>query len=205
MLTVQNRSASNPATTEALQLTLEVLHRAEAMGLLRIRGPRDDASALRQLATALRAAGIATSAVEILTRGPAPTGTELSWLLRSILTALEASPAPSHEWKAVMRVFPAEDLGTLLDVSPSSLKRYQSGERDTPDPVAARLHFLALVIGDLAGTYNDTGIRRWFQRRRTQLDDRAPAALLASGWDPDDDGPQRVRALARSLVTMSGT
>jgi len=195
----------DPAVTEAFQLTLEALHRAESMGLMQPRSARDDAAALRQLATALRAAGIATTAAGLLTRGPAPSGLELSRLLKSILTALEASPTPSHEWKAVTRVFPAEDLGTLLDVSPSSLKRYHSGNRDTPDPVAARLHFLALVIGDLAGTYNETGIRRWFQRRRTQLDDRAPAALLPPGWDPDDEGPQRVRALARSLMTMSGT
>ena len=31
------------------------------------------------------------------------------------------------------------ELAPLLNVSVSSLKRYQSGERDTPDPIAARL------------------------------------------------------------------
>ena len=87
----------------------------------------------------------------------------------------------------------------------SSLKRYQSEERATPDPVAARLHFLALVVGDLAGSYNDVGIRRWFHRKRTLLDGRSPAALLKGEWDPDDDGPARVRQLARDLVSLSAT
>jgi hypothetical protein len=93
----------------------------------------------------------------------------------------------------------------LLTVSVSSLKRYQSGERDTPDDVAARLHFLALVVGDLAGSYNEIGVRRWFHRKRTLLDGRTPASFLKRDWDPDDDGPSRVRQLARALVTMSAT
>jgi hypothetical protein len=71
--------------------------------------------------------------------------------------------------------------------------------------VAARLHLLALVVGDLAGSYNALGIRRWFARKRTQLGDQAPAALLEGDWDPDDAGPRRVRDLARSLVTLSAT
>jgi hypothetical protein len=122
-----------------------------------------------------------------------------------IIAALDASPAPEYEWKAVAAMFPPDDLAQLLDLSVSSLKRYQSGERATPDVVAARLHFLALVVGDLAGSYNDTGIRRWFERKRTQLDGRSPAACLKHGWDPDDEGPGRVRELARSLVTLSAT
>jgi hypothetical protein len=85
------------------------------------------------------------------------------------------------------------------------LKRYQSGERDTPDDVAARLHFLALVVSDLAGSYNDIGVRRWFQRKRTLLDGRAPVTLLKGHWDPDDEGPMRVRQLARELVSLSAT
>jgi len=122
-----------------------------------------------------------------------------------MVAALEASPVPKFEWAGLARVFPPEDLATLLHISASSLKRYEHGERTTPDAVAARLHFLALVVGDLAGSYNDIGIRRWFQRKRTLLDNRAPAAILAADWDPDDEGPMRVRALARSLTTLSAT
>jgi hypothetical protein len=105
----------------------------------------------------------------------------------------------------VSRVLDAELLAALLNVSVSSLRRYASAERDTPDDVAARLHYLALIVGDLAGAYNDVGIRRWFNRRRTALDGRTPAALLAGEWNPDDRAPQKVRDLARSLVALSAT
>jgi hypothetical protein len=71
--------------------------------------------------------------------------------------------------------------------------------------VAARLHFLASVVGDLAGAYNDFGIRRWFERPRTALEGRAPAALLSGPWSPDDVEPQRVRELAASLVASPVT
>jgi len=87
----------------------------------------------------------------------------------------------------------------------SSLKRYVSGERDTPDDVAARLHFLALVVGDLAGSYNPIGIRRWIHRKRTRLDGRPPAALLRGNWDPDEEAPRRIRQLATELVSLSAT
>jgi hypothetical protein len=122
-----------------------------------------------------------------------------------LIAALEASPVPKSEWGGLARAFAPEDLSTLVNVSVSSLKRYQSGERETPDDVAARLHFLALVVGDLDGSYNTIGVRRWFQRKRSLLDGRAPAALLKGNWDPDDDGPQRVRQLARELVSLSAT
>src|SRR5439155_9476816 len=125
--------------------------------------------------------------------------------LETLIAALEASPVPKFEWTGLGRIFAPDDLAALMNVSLSSLKRYVSGERETPDDVAARLHFLALVVGDLAGSYNDVGIRRWFQRKRTRLDGRAPAQLLTGEWDPDDAGPRRVRELARELVTLSAT
>ena len=120
--------------------------------------------------------------------------------MQSLIVALEASPAPKFEWSGLARVFDDEQLASLLDVSMSSLKRYQSGERTTPDQVAARLHFLALVAGDLAGSYNDIGIRRWLTRKRSLLGGRSPAQLLVSDWDPEDAGPRRVSELARELV-----
>lgn len=205
MVITRTRSVYDPASADALRLAVEAVRRAEAMGLMARGMARVDDGALRLLARAVRRAGIASAAAEMLDQTATPSRAELARLLEAIIAALEASPAPAHEWKALAQVFPADDLAALLDVSLSSLKRYQSGERETPDLVAARLHFLALVVGDLAGSYNDTGVRRWFQRKRTQLDNRTPGAVLERGWDPDDDGPQRVRALARSLVTLSST
>lgn len=64
----------------------------------------------------------------------------------------------------------------------------------------ASMHWLALVVGDLAGAYNDIGIRRWFDRKRTQLGGRAPAQLLRQGWRPDHAGPRRIRDLAHALT-----
>ena len=65
------------------------------------------------------------------------------------------------------------------------------------------MHFLALAVGDLAGAYNDIGIRRWFERKRTVLEGRAPAAVLRGKWQPEDPGPLQVRDLARALVASA--
>lgn len=202
---VHSGSVPAPTDTALARLMFEATRRAEAMGIVEPGTARVDPDAVRELARRVRRAGIATSAADVLHNVDAPSRSEVRALLQMIVDALEASPAPAHEWKGVARVFPLEELAALLAVSSSSLKRYQAGERETPDIVAARLHLLALVIGDLAGSYNDTGIRRWFQRKRTQLDGRSPAALLKREWDPDDEGPRRVRALAQSLVTLSAT
>lgn len=198
-------SGTEPVAAAVTRLAVEAARRAESMGLIEPALPRFELPAIRQLANKVRRAGIGVSPADVLNNVERPSTRELVSMLELIIAALEASPAPAYEWKGVSRVFPPEDLAGLLDVSLSSLKRYQSGERDTPDPVAARLHFLALVAGDLAGSYNDTGIRRWFARKRTLLDGRAPADLLTSGWDPDEEGPARVRALARQLVTLTTT
>jgi hypothetical protein len=185
------------------RLAVEASRRAEAMGILEATAPGSGVPAVRQLAARVRRAGIAASAADALANVETPSDEEVAGLLETIVAALEASPVPKYEWRGLARVFAPEDLAALLDVSLSSLKRYQAGERDTPDDVAARLHFLALVVGDLAGSYNDIGIRRWFQRKRTLLDGRTPASLLKPGWDPEVEGPAKVRQLARELVTLS--
>jgi hypothetical protein len=188
------------------RLLVEASRRAEAMGLVEPGTiERADAATVRRFGNRLRKAGVAASIVDQLNNVEAPTAEELADLLEMMIGALEASPVPKFEWGGLTRLFPADDLGALLNVSASSLKRYQSGDRETPDAVAARLHFLALVVGDLAGSYNDIGIRRWFHRKRTRLGDRTPAALLKGEWDPDEEGPSRVRLLARELVSLSAT
>jgi hypothetical protein len=192
------------------RLLADASRRAEAMGLIEVHpgadaGPQGDLTAFRHLATQAEKAGIATATAAALHNVETPTPEELAALLTTMIAALEASPAPAFEWSGLARVFDAEQLASLLNVSLSSLKRYQAGERTTPDAIAARLHFLALLVGDLAGSYNDIGVRRWFQRKRTRLDGRAPADLMAGEWDPDDSGPRRVRELARELVTLSAT
>jgi hypothetical protein len=98
-----------------------------------------------------------------------------------------------------------DQLAELPGISASSVRPYKDEARATPDDVAARLHFLALVAGDLAGAYNDIGIRWWFHRPRTLLEGRAPAELLTGDWSPGDPGPRRVREVARSLVAGAAT
>src|SRR5437773_7744344 len=201
-----DRGAGAPGADHVRRLMFEAARRAEAMGLVEPASVTSaDASAVRLLASRIRRAGIASAAADQLHNVDAPSAAEVAGLLETLLAALEASPVPKFEWGGLGRVFAPDDLAALINVSLSSLKRYQSGERDTPDDVAARLHFLALVVSDLAGSYNELGVRRWFHRKRTLLDGRAPAALLKGNWDPDDDGPMRVRQLARELVSLSAT
>ena len=105
----------------------------------------------------------------------------------------------------LLDVLGRDQLVRLVGVSPSSVARSARGELETPDAVAARVHFLALVVGDLASTYKEIGIRRWFERTRTVLEGRAPAAVLHGEWQPEDPGPLQVRDVARALVASAAT
>jgi hypothetical protein len=208
----ETSSVASSVSPDVRRLTFEAYRRAEAMGLVEPISSMDDfdVSGARKVLRSVKDAGIARSSVlELETaeqaNGESSNGHEIADLMRAVIAALEASPAPSSEWRSVARVFDAEHLAPLLGISVSSLRRYQAGTRSTPDDVAARLHFLALVISDLAGAYNDIGIRRWFQRERSPLDDKTPGALLTGEWSPEDEGPRRVRQLAQALVSLSGT
>ena len=118
--------------------------------------------------------------------------------------ALSATPSAS-EWPALQRVLGVDLLARLLAISTVSLRRYLSGSRTTPDDVAARLDALALIVGDLAGAYNDAGVRRWFVRARTVLGNRAPVDVLTSGWQPEDPELRQVRGLANALTASPAT
>lgn len=96
-------------------------------------------------------------------------------------------------------------LAALVGVSRSSLRRYAAGRRATPDAVAGRLHHVALVVGNLAGSSNDYGTRRWFERKRSQLGGRSPRGLLKGTWSPDAAGPGKVMALSALLLDAPAT
>ena len=194
-----------PVSASIRALATEAWQRAEAMGLVKAEDRQREAPDVTAQITRVRDAGIARGPALRFDNVEAPTTEQAEDLLRAVIAALDASPMPEREWPVLAGVLAQEQLATLLGVSVSSLRRYVSGERDTPDDIAARLHHLALIVGDLAGAYNDVGIRRWFDRVRTALDGKTPAALLAGTWDPDDPGPKRVRDLARSLATVSAT
>jgi hypothetical protein len=111
--------------------------------------------------------------------------------------ATASTNPPVAEWKRVSGILGTDLLARLVGISQSSLRRYQSAVRTTPDRIAARLHFLAIVAGHLSGAYNEMGVRQWFDRKRAQLDDHAPSEFLKGDWSPDTAGPAQVRELTR--------
>ena len=182
--------------------------RSAAMGLLT--GPtvtKLDAAAIGRLVKSLQRHGIASTAgvglAPLMREDSRPLDMAVARALEEridqVAEALEASAAPSAEWPAMRKLFGDEMLTDLLDMSASSLKRYAAGERAAPAPVVERLHWLAMVVADLAGAYNDFGIQRWFARPRAQLGGVSPRALLGRRWQVDGEPAQRVRRLASAL------
>jgi hypothetical protein len=207
IMVVRIESERDPLSAPSVRLlAVEAWRRAAAMGLLLEDGEgRLRSSDVARLVQRVREAGIGRAPALRFDNVEVPSAEEVAAMLRLMIAALEDSPVAKFEWPAVARIFEPEQLAALLGISLSSLRRYHGGARETPDDVAARLHHLALIAGDLAGAYNEVGIRRWFDRKRAALGGQAPAALLAGEWNPDDEGPQKVRALAQALVTLSAT
>jgi hypothetical protein len=128
----------------------------------------------------------------------------LEGLIESLDRSLEGSSIPAREAGELVAVFGRDGLAELLGTSLVSVGRYLTGARPWPDDVAARLHWLAMVVGDLRGGYNEFGVRRWFDRPRPQLGGKSPRRILGPDWNPDGRGAERVRALAASLTGAGG-
>jgi len=188
-------------------LAVAVVVRAEAMGLLPWPDTIDvlDMSLFRRLEEATDRVGIGNGLLAELAASSSPDQRRLLDTLAQLNEALEASPTPACEWHGVVRILDSVTLARLLRISPISMWRYRHGSSATPKEIAARLHFLALVIGDLAGAYNEFGIHRWFERPRKLLGDRSPAELLGGEWQPEARGPQQVRGLAAALASSPAT
>ncbi len=206
MAKIRITSAVRPFDSQRLaRLAVGLITTAEAMGLLgEMEIRRLDLPTFRRIVDQLAAAGIGAEVQAVLS---ATSGEprEIAQLLGRLAAAVEESPVPAHEWRSLERLFGAEPLARLVGISTASVRRYLAGRRATPDGVASRLHFLATVVGDLAGAYNEIGIRRWFERRRQLLDGRSPAELLDGEWRPEGPEARRVRDLARSLGASAAT
>ena len=190
----------------ASQVWWELLSAADGIGLISINGaPGTQDLLLQNVVRRLDEAGVAKHFIVRMRQIDGSDSAGTAELIRGVLGALRESPLPEYEWPALTKVFGAEELAHLLQISESSLVRYTHGNRATPDPIAERLHFVALVVGDLRGAYNEVGVRRWFHRHRSALGGRAPIELLGDGWMPDEEGPEAVRALAHSLLFASAT
>jgi hypothetical protein len=133
----------------------------------------------------------------------AETARRMTIELEKVNDALDESPSPATEWAALRGTLGDTLLAALVGVSDASLRRYAGGQRETPQKVAERLHWLALVVGDLAGSYNAFGIRRWFERPRQQLAGRSPRTTLGPDWSVDDAQTAQVKSLAEALVGAS--
>jgi hypothetical protein len=181
--------------------TIDLLRRALALGLLGQDESVDrlDLTLIRRIARAASNAGIGQDAAIALLHSD-HSAARLATLVRRLDEAMTASPVPDRELPELLRVFDREALAELTGTSSVSLGRYLAGSRKWPDLLAARIHWLALVLADLGGAYNDFGMRRWFERKRTQLGGRSPREVLGSDWDPADPDVEEVRALAAALA-----
>src|SRR5438309_4065895 len=208
-MAIRIRSIAEPFETadpEVARDALEAIVLADAMGLLSGQDvlERLDLASVRRVARAASDAGIATVPAVALGSGRL-TPEALRSALLGLREALEESPAPAREWPALIGVFGVEELARLVSVSPASLRRYASGARPTPDAVAARIHFLARVVAELKGAYNEVGVRRWFDRKRTALRGKSPGQILTGEWNPESRTARSVLDLARSLTFSPAT
>jgi hypothetical protein len=185
-------------------LAMQLVRRAAALGLLPDTPIRKlDLPLVRSIAREASEHGIGQDAsVALLSKRIAPG--RLEGLIGQLDRSLEGSSVPDREARELLGVFDREGLADLLGTSQVSLGRYVTGTRPWPDDIAARLHWLAMVVGDLRGGYNDFGVRRWFDRARPQLGGRSPRRLLGSAWTPGARSPERVRELAASLAGPGG-
>jgi hypothetical protein len=192
----------DPAAAEA---AVDVLKAMEAMGLL----PEDvdelSVEVVRSAATRAARAGVGESAAASLRSTASRSPDRMAAALRELQRALEGSPLPAFEWPPMIELFGAERLAQLVGVSVASLRRYAADQRPTPDVVAARLHLIARIVAELRGAYSEVGVRRWFERARSQLGGRSPDAFLSGEWDPDGADAERVLSLARSLTASPAT
>ena len=200
-----------PAVVPAV---LALIHRGEAMGLVEApEDPADIPACLDRLLDRLWAAHVGrhdVAALRALLRDADPVTapeTETRAALERLGRALRENPIPNREWPALLDVFGADALAGLLEISASSVQRYAKQERDTPEDVVSKLHWLALVVGYLRGSYNAFGIRRWFERSRRALGGESPKARLAgsSPWHTDGDAARTVEELARASTAMAAT
>lgn len=198
-----------PLLPAEVSVALRTLHRGEAMGLLEASDPDLEAGLVR-LMEALQRERIASNIVTKLDHGWLTGSSERDRVgnyLEAIFEALGENPVPRLEANALLKHFSDEQLAELLRISSSSVQRYARGERTVPEPVADRLHWLALVVGHLSGTYNSFGVRRWFERPRTALGGNSPKGTLLADpvWTSESVGAREVAELARALIGMPAT
>ena len=202
MKTIHRHTINNPPDQAALSKALDVVLKGQAMGLIdeKIDVFTFDFSVVQRFLKQIATYGIGRTQVRDLENWEGVDSAEITDRLDSLDQILEESAKPETEWPAVRRYLTDQLLVQTLGVSEISIRRYAGGERTTPAEVAQRLHFLALVIGDISGSYDHMGISQWFSRpRKKAFANKSPLDLLSRRWRPEDEGPSKVRQFARSL------
>jgi hypothetical protein len=180
---------------ELARRTAGLIGRADAMGLLKGESIDSlDVDTVQTLAERIQKAGIgALSGTAFRGKMRNQKSTDILAEVEKLTRLLEESPAPRFEWSGVVDALGIELVAPLLGISESSIRRYASGDRETPQDIAEKLHYIALVVGDLKGGYNEFGIRRWFVRPRTFLGGRSVIQALGKKWAPDDPVAGEIR------------
>ena len=177
---------------------------ADGLGLLPADAPieRLDVELIRDIARSSLSEGVGQGTAIAILEDTGSSTSKVRWaeLIERLEDALEGSPMPRRELTGLLGTYGQESLDSLLGISPASLRRYAAGTRKVPDGVAARIHYLALVSADLAGSYNGFGLRRWWERPRSALEGRSPREALGGDWTPDSPAARAVADLARALA-----
>ena len=184
MTRLRLRSAQAPLDDPSVAYrAARLLGHLEAMGLL------PDERAVTELSVdvlrgALEAASNAGLPVDLVQfdiglKGPS----ELPQSLDDLEAIVENNPATTELPSVTMWL--GTDLSSeLVGVSTSSLARYLTNRRSVPDDVAWRAHQACLLIGDLAGSYNEVGMRRWMVRERRELSGMSPIEAVNTAENP---------------------
>lgn len=206
MVSVRLQSATSGLPADVRLRARVVLGRAAAMGLVEPAAvPDTDADdeqlwgALQSVAAKAQESGIgflAGSYVRSTSIGPALDPDLVRIVVDQLAESLEGSPIPRREIPELVRVLGWPLLLRLTGGAEVSLRRYAKDTRAAPDELASRIHWLALMVADLRGGYNDFGVRRWLERPRKQLGGRRPLDILAGDWAPQAADVQSVRDLA---------
>jgi len=198
MALAQAVSVPIPAPThdlEAARAAVVATRLAELMGIfVRPAMSRIDRAMVGQVIAAAAVAGLAEA---VASRRDAANPGERT--IQAFVDALLASPRPAQEIANLVPILGYDMLQQLVGSSAVSLRRYASEARTAPDEVARRIHYVATLVAVLRGSFNEFGIRRWFERVHPTLG-KAPAAALGPGFEPDDEAAQDVLRTALSLL-----
>ena len=124
-------------------------------------------------------------------------------LLDKLEREIETKPLPELDLKVLLNIFGLVQTSALLGVE--ELRRYLDEPSELSQASKERAHYLAMIISDLTGSYTQSGIQKWFQRKRTTLNNVAPLDLLKGNWTIADSDSIKVRQLAAALVTLGAT